>query len=376
MRKKIILLNYGLHISGVSRALVNLANALVSRGHDVTVKLEVNDVTLASELDSRVKYGLFFREWRLFGRRVPGFLRAYHRFLKMQYKLSPRRLHRLIVGKGYDVEIAFNRGAAARIVAASDTGAKKLVWVHNDYTRCANPLAGFASLEEAKEAYGKFDRIVCVSGQSERAFREKFGEYDALVTRNNVLDQECIRRMGDAAAPEKRGKVLCAVGRVSAQKNYPMLLAAADRLKRRGVEFTLWIVGGGEDMEKVAALKDELGLDNVVLWGAKENPYPYLARSDIYVCSSTYEGLSTTTIEALVLGKPCVVTDCTGMRDILGDSEYGLVVPIEADALADGMERLLTEDALRAAYAQKALLRAQEYAPEKCVRAIEELFEG
>lgn len=374
MGKKIIILNYGLHISGVSRALVNFANALVSRGHDVTIKLENNDFTLEKELDSRVKRQLFFREWRLFGRRIPGFLRLYYQFLKKQDKLSPRLLHRLIVGRGYDVEIAFNRGAAARIISASCTEAKKLVWVHNDYTRCANPLAGFASLGEAKAAYGRFDGVVCVSKQSESAFREKFGNYDTLMTRHNVLDFARIRRMGDIQRPEKQGKVLCAVGRVSAQKNYPMLLSAAALLKSRGVDFTLWIVGGGEDMESLSALKAELGLDNVVLWGAKENPYPYLANADIYVCSSTYEGLSTTTIEALVLGKPCVVTDCTGMRDILGDSAYGLVVPIEAVALADGMERLLTDEALAASFAEKALERAQAYAPEKCIREIEELF--
>ena len=170
-------------------------------------------------------------------------------------------------------------------------------------------------------------------------------------------------------------KVLCAVGRVSAQKNYPMLLEAVSLLNQRGVKFTLWIVGGGADMAELKARKDQMGLDNVVLWGAQENPYPYLAQADGYVCSSIYEGLSTTTIEALILGKACVVTDCTGMRDILGDSEYGLVVPIDAEALADGMERLLTDDALRSHYEQVAGVRAEEYAPERCVEEIEKLFD-
>ncbi|MBQ4600627.1 MAG: glycosyltransferase family 4 protein [Oscillospiraceae bacterium] len=96
--------------------------------------------------------------------------------------------------------------------------------------------------------------------------------------------------------------------------------------------------------------------------------------ADIYVCSSIYEGLSTTTIEALVLGKPCVVTDCTGMRDILGDSKYGLVVPITAQALADGMEGLLTDETLRREYEKKATVRAAEYAPKKCIARIEALI--
>lgn len=375
MKKKIIILNHGLHIAGVSRALVNLANALVARGHDVTIKLEINNFTLAEGLDPRVKRDLFLPEWRIFGVRIPGFLRYYHWFLNRQYKIAPKKLYRRVVGKGYDVEIGFNRGAAARIIAASTSKtALKQVWVHSDYVRCGNGLAGFDSVEQARQAYAAFDQIVCVSPQSERAFRELLGEYDTIVTRSNVMDFDKIRAQAKQEAPTQTGKVLTAIGRICEAKNYPMLLDAATILKNKGVDFTLWIVGGGADMDTLRAQKDRLGLDNVVLWGAQENPYPYLAAADGYVCSSIYEGLSTTTIEALVLGKACVVTDCTGMRDILGDSEYGLVVPIDAESLAQGMEKLLTDDELRAHYEKMAAKRAEFYAPERCIAEIEKLF--
>ena len=376
MEKKIIILNHGLHISGVSRALVNMANGLVEKGHDVTIKLEINNFTLASELDARVKVQLFLKDWRILGMRIPGFLRFYYWVLKHQNKIPSSLLHRLIVGNGYDVEIAFNRGAAARIISASaNPNSKKIVWVHNDYMRCSNPLAGFDSLQDAQNAYARFDSIVCVSNQSKQAFYEKFGNYSSIICCNNVLDFNRIYSLKKFIVPETSGRVLCAVGRVSKQKNYPMLLEAVRILNMRGVQFTLWIVGDGEDMAEIAAIKEQLGLNNVVLWGAKENPYPYLAAADAYICSSIYEGLSTTTIEALVLGKACVVTDCTGMRDILGDSEYGLVVPISAEALADGMEKILTDDALRTHYEAKAIERSGRYEPDRCISEIEELFE-
>ena len=295
--------------------------------------------------------------------------------MKRLYQIPPQRLYRRIVGKGYDVEIGFNRGAAARIVAASTSQtAIKQVWVHSDYMRCGNGLAGFSSLAEAQQAYGRFDQIICVSSQAERSFRELFGDNDSIVTRSNILDDDQIRKQAQKAAPAKNGMVLTAIGRVCEAKNYPMLLDAAAILKKKGVDFTLWIVGGGADMDTLRAQKDRLGLDNVVLWGAQENPYPYLAAADGYVCSSIYEGLSTTTIEALVLGKACVVTDCTGMRDILGDSKYGLVVPIDAESLAQGMEKLLTDDELRAHYEKMAAKRAEFYAPERCIAEIEKLF--
>lgn len=375
MGKKIIILNHGLHIAGVSRALVNLANALVERGHEVTIKLEINNFTMAKDLDPRVKRQLFLPEWRIFGVRIPGFLRYYHWFLKQLYKISPHRLYRRVVGRGYDVEIGFNRGAAARIVAASSSKtAKKLVWVHNDYMRCDNATAGFASTEEAAEAYRKFDHIVCVSKQSEVAFEERFGKYDSLTSKSNILSFNEIRNKAEGGAVAHNRLTLCAVGRAAEQKNYPMLLEAAAILKKKGIEFDIWIVGGGALLDALKDQKERLGLDNVTFWGAQENPYPYLAAADGYVCSSVYEGLSTTTIEALVLGKACVVTDCTGMRDILGDSEYGLVVPIDADSLAQGMEKMLTDANLRAHYEKMAIERAQFYAPERCVAEIEKLF--
>lgn len=375
MIRKIIILNHGLHISGVPRAMVNFANALAARGYDVTVKLEIDDLTLASQLDDRVKVDLFLKEWRLFGRRLPGFQRFYRWFVRHMYRLPPKMLYALTVEKGYDVEIAFTRGAVARIISAStNKAAKKLVWVHSDFMRCENALAGFASLEDAQRGYGRFDHILCVSAQAEQSFRQRLGDYGTLLIQNNIMDFERICSQAQAFVPEKKGLVLTAVGRVCEAKNYPMLLQAVALLNQKGVAFTLWIVGGGAEMDALAAMKERMGLENVVLWGSRENPYPYLAQADGYVCSSIYEGLSTTTIEALILGKACVVTDCTGMRDILGDSEYGLIVPIEAQALADGMERLLTDEALRARYEQKALIRAQQYAPERCMEEIEKLF--
>lgn len=375
MRSKIIILNYGLHIAGVSRALVNFANALVARGYDVTIKLESNDFTLAKDLDSRVRLQLFLKEWRIFGVRVPGFLRFYSFFLKQMMRIPPNLLHQMIVGSEYDVEIAFNRGAAARIIAASDNkNSKKLVWVHSDYLRCENPLAGFSSLTEARNAYSKYDSIVCVSNQAKVSFEEKFGSFPTTAVKNNIFAVDAISKKAATGGLLVQRPFLCAIGRICDAKNYPMLLDAVNLLNHRGLDFDLWIVGDGELMPEIRQQKERLNLVNVKLLGAKENPYPYLAQADGYVCSSIYEGLSTTTIEALILGKACVVTDCTGMRDILGDSEYGLVVPITAEALADGMQQILQDKALRNRYEKKALERAAFFSPERCMDEIESLW--
>ena len=100
-----------------------------------------------------------------------------------------------------------------------------------------------------------------------------------------------------------------------------------------------------------------------------------MASADLYVSSSIYEGLSTTTIEAIILGKPCVVTDCTGMRTILGNNnEYGIIVPIDAKSLADAVEKMMTDSECYNHYKLKAAERTGLFDPEVSFGKIEELF--
>lgn len=374
-KKHVLILNYGLHISGVSRTLVNFANCLAQHGYDVTIRLETNDFTLAKELDARVKCRLFLNEWKLFGRYIKGFLRFYELYRKLLFHLPTAVQYLLVVHKKYDVEIAFNRGAAARIIAASlNRKAKKIAWVHNDYMRNSNPLAGFSNLEDAARAYATYDHVICVSEQAERSFKQKFGDTGNLVTRYNIMDISQIYRCAEEFVPITGKFTIVAVGRLSQQKNYRLLLDAAAEIRRRGIDFNLWIIGDGEQKQELLQYKTGKGLDFVSFLGAKENPYPYFAAADVYVSSSIYEGLSTTTIEALILGKPIVVTDCTGMREILGDSEWGIIVPIEIKALASALERMMTDPELRRHYAAQSRIRAKAFFPEESFRKIEELM--
>lgn len=373
--KKIIILNHGLHIAGVSRTLINFANALVKKGYDVTVKIEIDDFTLKNELDERVKTSLFFKEPHIFGLTIKGFLRFYRIWRNWLYKLPEKWQYRFVVRKKYDVEIAFNRGAAARIIAAStNKKANKLAWVHSNYMQNNNPLAGFETVEQAAAAYSKFDKVVCVSENAEDAFKQKFGDTGNTVTRYNVMDVERIKKNANEETIEKNNFTIVAVGRVCEAKNYLFLLDVAKVLKDRDIALDWWIVGDGELFDELEQYRQEKGLDNVILWGAKNNPYPYMASADLYVSTSIYEGLSTTTIEALILGKPIVVTDCAGMRNILGDSEYGVVTPIEVNAFATQVEKMVTDAEHRNLFTEKSKQRAERFNPERAFAEIEEIL--
>ena len=141
--------------------------------------------------------------------------------------------------------------------------------------------------------------------------------------------------------------VLIAVGRLQVQKDYPTMLQAFAKVRRRRPA-RLLILGEGKKRPALEALIEELGLQqDVRLQGFVPNPYAYMARASLFVLSSRWEGLPTVLIEALCCGTPVVSTDCpSGPQEILRGGRYGQLVPVgDADGLACAIERALDNNA-------------------------------
>lgn len=133
--------------------------------------------------------------------------------------------------------------------------------------------------------------------------------------------------------------VLLYVGRLSYEKDIPNLIHAFKRAQNQ-IPSRLIIVGDGPDRKKLEELVNQEHIDDRVSFlGHKDNPYPYFSQSDLFVLSSTREGLPTVLIEALAFGIKVVSTDCpSGPREILNNGAYGrLVRPGDSAALADSI---------------------------------------
>jgi glycosyltransferase involved in cell wall biosynthesis len=160
--------------------------------------------------------------------------------------------------------------------------------------------------------------------------------------------------------------VVLGVGRLSFQKNFPLLIRAFARARRRR-PMRLIILGYGPPAKARAllALAQRLGVGgDVKLPGFEVSPCRYMARSDLFVLSSRWEGASNVLLEALACGCPVAATDCpTGVADVLGGGAFGpLVSPGDADALAEAILKRLDEPrdsvALRAQAARYDLNRS------------------
>jgi glycosyltransferase involved in cell wall biosynthesis len=176
-----------------------------------------------------------------------------------------------------------------------------------------------------------------------------------VAPRNPVVTKELTSRAAEAVdhpwfAPGGPPVVLAA-GRLTAQKDYPTLLKAVDRV-RRARPVRLLVLGSGPERDSLLALAETLQLNELVEFhGFVENPFAFMARASLFVLSSAWEGSPNVLVEAMACGCPVVSTDCpSGPAEILEDARYGKLVPVgDSEALARAIVELLehpTEAAL------------------------------
>lgn len=140
--------------------------------------------------------------------------------------------------------------------------------------------------------------------------------------------------------------VILGVGRLTAQKDFPTLIRAFEKV-RRVQSARLMILGNGPERLKLRALIKELGLEETVsLEGHVENPYAYMKQAKVFVLSSAWEGLPTVLIEAMAVGTPVISTNCkSGPAEILDYGKYGDLVPVgDVQAMADAISKVLSDN--------------------------------
>lgn len=193
-----------------------------------------------------------------------------------------------------------------------------------------------------KLAYRRAEIIVCQTYAIKRCFPE--GVQDILkVIRNPITPFE-------VAASASDSKTICAVGRLTPQKGFDVLIEAFSKIADRHADWNLTIWGEGEIREQLEALVHQLGLESrVSLPGTTAKPGEWARDTTIFVQSSRYEGFGNALAEAVASGLPVVATDCDfGPSEMIVNGRGGLLVPCEnASALAEAMSRMIEDKALR-----------------------------
>lgn len=237
-------------------------------------------------------------------------------------------------------------------------------------TRAANALT--ARLDDATFAVSNETRDSMWRGARARTEVLVHG-VDVERIRGEKTAREAVRRELDV---DQATVLVGTVANYHPKKDWPNLLRAARLLADRGAPVRFCAVGQGPLEDEVRALHTELDLDGIVtLTGYRADAVRLMAGCDVFTLASRWEGLPVAVMEACALGLPLVTTAVGGLVDEFTDDVDALLVPpSNAAALADAIERVAYDRALRERLAHAAAEHACAFDVRRAVRRIEQEY--
>ena len=352
---------------GAEKVLVNLVNNMDKQKFEVHVTALFGGGVNEKSLSPDIHYNA------VWPKAIPG----NSKLLKL---LTPSQLHRLVVHDAYDIEVAYLEGPSARIISGCNNKKTKTVcWIHIEQHTIKNAASSFRSSKESVACYSKFNRIVCVSDSVKNDFLGIYPDIISAEVQYNTIETSLIGRIKEEPVEEtvfQENEIkLIGVGKIIRQKGFDRLARIVKRLRDDGFPVHCYVLGVGKDQQKI----EEYLLENNIkqyytFLGYQANPYKYVAKCDLFVCSSWAEGFSTAASEALIVGTPVCTVDVSGMREMLGNNEFGVITPNDDDSLYHGIKDMICNGKLEY-YRKKALERGKRFSTESNVRSVETMFE-
>ncbi|HWP34934.1 MAG TPA: glycosyltransferase [Thermodesulfobacteriota bacterium] len=356
--RAIVLVN-SLAGGGAERVVTRLLGAMASRAGAGAYRLALLDPVVAYELPAGVPVHVLGRRirnrvWRMLAQVV-----SVVRLVRLVRRERPAAILSFMTRSNI-VALAGRRLARAW----PPTVVSERVAVSENY----RGLCGLLARAAIRRLYPRADRVVAVSRGVAEELEALGVARGRVVVIPNPVDPDELEIQSRTGPPHRwadgRVPLLVGVGRLEPQKGFHVLLEALRRL-RTGREVRLVVFGEGQARGALESQARRLGLAGSVEWvGFHPNPFPTVARADVFVLPSLWEGFPNALLEAMALGRAVVASDCRwGPRELLADGECGLLVPpAEPGALAAAIERLLASEPLRREYGERARRRAAAFA--------------
>lgn len=363
--KKVLFVMYALNNGGAERSLVNLLTEIDSNKYEIDLLLFAKEGMFLSQVpnyvnivqgpevleklytqkksDGNLAIKLYKYVVTALSHICEKGLQAQNafRWIKFYSKITPK------LQKKYDLAIAYISRDIMYYVDEKVNAIKKMVFVHNDYRAAQHPK------KYDKEYFKRMDALITISDTCTEVLKEEFPDLGSKIYNlPNIVSSSAIRKR----ALEKKadefsgydGVKIVSVGRLNVQKGFDLAIDAAVLLKKRGLKFKWLIVGNGELMSELNNQIEKNQVENeIVLIGARENPYIYMSSADIVAQTSRWEGKSVVLDEAKIIGTPIVTTNYPTAKDQIVEEKEGVVVDITAKAIADGIERLAHDSILK-----------------------------
>ena len=364
---KVLFMIPNLGHGGAEKVLVNLVNHMDKRKFNITVMTLYDEGVNKKFLSEEVNYRTCLHKS----------FTGVSQFLKLS---TPEKLYSKFVKGEYDIVVSYLEGQTARIVSGCQNPNTKLVsWIHVEQHTKKNAARAFRNFKEMNRCYLKFDKTICVSYFVQKDFCSLITVKNAEVLYNTIESDKICQLSNEDVETDifnKEEIKICGIGTLKKSKGFDRLLRIHKKLYDQGYPVHTYILGEGEEKKSLEKFVQNEGIKKTVTFlGYKTNPYKYLKKCDLFVCTSFAEGFSTAATEALIVGTPVCTVEVSGMKEMLGENnEYGIVTSNNEKDCYLAIKRLLDNPELLQYYKMQALKRGKKFDTDNTVKAVEKMF--
>ncbi|MCF2640074.1 glycosyltransferase [Fusobacterium varium] len=362
MKKRLIIHNGNISIGGQEKMLIEFLNILDPTKYEVLLLIEENkgkNNDYIDEIPKWVDYKFLTSEKlmediSLLKNKKNIFTKLYYSILLKKKKNVAIKEFEKNLNFG-DIIIDYDMGLLRNLHKLPLKSKTLIGWSH----------AGEGTLPKNKQKrknIEKYNYIVTINDVMKKGYEKNLNDPKILKI-NNFMNFDKILEKSNEEVKEY-GEYIISVGSLTENKNHILLIEAFGELKKeKNIKNKLIIIGDGKEKEKLKKRIDELALnEDILLLGQKQNPYKYMKKSKLYVSTSKNEGLSLTSIEAMVLQKMVIAVGNNGTRELLDkNSIYGKLIKNDKEDLKKELYYFLINDEERKKYEIKGFERAKNY---------------
>jgi GalNAc-alpha-(1->4)-GalNAc-alpha-(1->3)-diNAcBac-PP-undecaprenol alpha-1,4-N-acetyl-D-galactosaminyltransferase len=350
---------------GAERTASVLASGWASRGNQVTIITLARDDVPAYALHPAVQ----LRQLKVLSGRAKNLIHGLARQLRCVHVLR-----KALIASEPELVIGFmDVSNVVTLLAARGMSAPVVITEH---VHPAFHYVGWHWQTLRRLLYHRADTLVCVSQPLLEWFQGRIKVRGRVIPNPVALPFPAVGSSVQQG-PGKNEHVIVGMGRLVEQKGFDLLLEAFARVAERHPDWVLKILGDGPLMDQLRALAQKLGLaGRVEFMGAVADPFRVLRNADLFVFSSRFEGFGNALCEAMACGLPAISFDCpSGPSDIIRSGIDGVLVPAEdVTALADSMDRLMSDPQERLKLAAQAPEVASRFGVEKILDIWQQVF--